>query len=809
MTSSALILRWSWRDLRAHWAKVLAIALVIAIGTGGYAGLTSNANWRRASYAASYGALGMYDLRVDLAAGGYVAEGALADVLGSIDHAAWISAVEERLLVSTQLDASHEGITVLVRSEITGSDFSQGGPDVNGYHAFEGRLVDDSDAGEMNVMVERSFANFYDLAPSGTVEITGNRTLHYVGQATTPEYFAVAPEGEIYASEANFGALFTTLETAQLLAGRTGEVNNAVLTLVPDGDRDLVQAEIEAALVAVGIGGTVASRDDNTAYSTLTNDVENDQQVFNVVAFLLFAGAVGAAFNLIHRLAEQQRREIGISMALGITPRRIAIRPFLVSAQIALVGVVLGIGVGILIGYGFQSVFEAFVPLPVWETSFQFGAFAGAAAIGFLVPFAATTFPIAKAVRVTPVDAIRPPHVGTKASKARRRRSLHADTFTVMPFRNLRRAKRRTLLTILGIAAVITVLVAILGIIDSLLGTLDAAEREAVGANEYRVTVTFDGFYASSSPELQALASAESVASTQEALRVGATLASEGDAFDVLLELIDLETGAWTPTLLEGGIEAGPGLIVAEKAADDLDVAPGDTISVRLPVRISATSFVFEVRELPVLGVHASPIRSTAYLDQSHGDLLGLGGLSNLAYVDPAPGSSVGDVQRELFESSSVASVQSVASTMEAVRDQMGSVVGVFRVIIAAALVLALLIAFNTASINLDERAREHATMFAYGIRVRTALRMAATETLVIGVLATTLGLLAGLALLTWMTQDLLTTTLPDIGLDVVLEPATIATVLVLGVVAVAIAPVFTVRRMRRMDLPGMLRLVE
>ena len=32
-------------------------------------------------------------------------------------------------------------------------------------------------------------------------------------------------------------------------------------------------------------------------------------------------------------------------------------------------------------------------------------------------------------------------------------------------------------------------------------------------------------------------------------------------------------------------------------------------------------------------------------------------------------------------------------------------------------LLLALLIAFNTASINADERAREEATMFAFGLR--------------------------------------------------------------------------------------------
>ena len=34
-----LWLRWSWRDLRARWLQVVAIALIIALGTGVFAGL--------------------------------------------------------------------------------------------------------------------------------------------------------------------------------------------------------------------------------------------------------------------------------------------------------------------------------------------------------------------------------------------------------------------------------------------------------------------------------------------------------------------------------------------------------------------------------------------------------------------------------------------------------------------------------------------------------------------------------------------------------------------------------------------------
>jgi len=123
--------------------------------------------------------------------------------------------------------------------------------------------------------------------------------------------------------------------------------------------------------------------------------------------------------------------------------------------------------------------------------------------------------------------------------------------------------------------------------------------------------------------------------------------------------------------------------------------------------------------------------------------------------------------------------------------------------------VLATLIAFLTASINLDARSREHATMFAFGVRVRTALAMAVTESSIIGIVATVLGVAGGIGVLQWMNRALFSSTLPDVGIQVTLEAATVVTVILLGVAAVAIAPLFTARRMRRMDLPGMLRLVE
>ncbi|MDR9451450.1 MAG: FtsX-like permease family protein, partial [Acidimicrobiia bacterium] len=802
----SLLLRWSWRDVRVHWVKVAAIALVIAIGTGGYAGLTSTTEWRRVSYDAGYAALGMYDLRVDLASGAAARQGDLIAAVVSIPSADLISGAEERLIFPTQVEVATSARTVVVRGEIVGTDFADGGPHVNGYHPLTGRLLTDADRGTRRVMVDRNFAKFYELAETGMVSVSGDRDLEFVGQATTPEYFMVAPEGEMFMSEATFAGLFATLETAQDLAGMPGRVNNLVLTLAAGADRDTVAAELAAALEALPVGTTILTREDNLSYMALTTDIDQDQAMFDALAFLLIAGAIGAAFNLIHRLAEQQRREIGIGMALGIRPGILATRPLLVGAQIAVLGVLFGVGIGAFIGEAMAAVFEDFIPLPIWLTAFPVPVFARVAAIGLVVPFLAGAIPVWRAVRVDPIEAIKPSY--------RKERGLHGarlkgNTFAVMPFRSLRRTARRTALTVLGVAAAVMVLMGFLGIMDSVFGAVDTAEREAVGREPARITVALDTFRLADSPEVAMIGAADTVQSAEPALRVAGSVRSEADDIEVFVDLVDLRDGMWSPSITAGEVLPTPGLLLTEKAAADLEAGVGDTVTLRHPRREGLGSYSFVETDLPVVATHPYPVRGFAYMDLAHAELFNLEGIVNAVNVLPVPGATVEEVQQELFALESVASVQSVTTSTEAVRDAFGQVLDIVQVMVVVVLLLALLIAFNTAAINLESRAREHATMFAFGVPVRTALRMAIIENLVIGTLATVIGVAGGLGMVWWMTRRLFAETMPDFALEVTLQPATLAVVVVMGVLAVAIAPVFTLRRMRRMDLPGTLRLVE
>ena len=274
------------------------------------------------------------------------------------------------------------------------------------------------------------------------------------------------------------------------------------------------------------------------------------------------------------------------------------------------------------------------------------------------------------------------------------------------------------------------------------------------------------------------------------------------------LELRDLDSKLWAPTVVERSDAAGPGIVITETAAEDLGVGVGDTVTLRHPRR-EGTSYRLVDSEVTVIGLNKFPIRSIAFMDLADASSMNLEGLTNLVVVDPAPGTSVTQAQRMLFGQPGVASVQPASAFIDSIRDALEDVLAILVVVEGAVLLLALLIAFNSASINADERAREHATMFAFGLRLRTVLRMATTEGAVIGILGTAAGLAAGWVLLGWLVRSLLPETLPDIGIVTFLAPSTVLTAVGLGVLAVALAPLLTSRKLRRMDIPSTLRVME
>ncbi len=781
-------------------------AVIIAIGTGTFAGLGGTTEWRLRSNDASYAKLNYHDLRVRLPDSTDVAQGSLLSAAHSITSSNQLTVAEERLVISTQVDASTAGRTVLVPGEIVGMAEKAR---VDSLHVVAGRLPV---GGSNEALLDSKFAKIRELPETGELLIAGGRRVTYHGIGYSPSYFRVVGGSQQLTGELDFAVLFMPLDTAQQLTGHTARVNDLVLRLAPGSDSGTVATELRVALRDVG--ATVETRDDDRVRRTLYADARNDEKMWTILSLLILAGASFAAFNLISRMVESERHEIGVGMAIGTPPIRLGLRPFLVGLQIAVLGVVLGVGVGLMAGNAMRQLLVEQMPLPVWITPFPVGRYFQAAIAGIVLPLLATIIPVRRALRVEPVEALRSQSPGSRVHLAAlaplaMRLRFPGHVVAMMPLRNVLRAPRRTLLTALGIAASIVTLVAVLGMLDSIVRTFERSDAEVGRSSPDRLQVALAGFFPADAPQVTAVADSPSVGRAEAGLRLGATMHRGSTEVETVVDLIDFSSAMWTPSISAGAAPIDrTGLVISEKAATDLGVKPGDTITLNHPVRTGLTYRLIDT-EMKIAGVHPNPLRFFSYLDTSQADLFNLDGIVDTVLVQPARGSSADDVKRALFQQPGVSSVQAVGVLGETLQQRMAPITGVLRVLEGFSLVLALLIAVNSATLAVEERRREQATMFAFGLPVRTVLRTIVIESALTAMLGTTIGIALGIGALRWLLSMLTTDTLPEVGIDPWLSPWSLATIVILGIGVVAAAPLFAWRRLRNTDIPSTLRVLE
>ena len=99
--------------------------------------------------------------------------------------------------------------------------------------------------------------------------------------------------------------------------------------------------------------------------------------------------------------------------------------------------------------------------------------------------------------------------------------------------------------------------------------------------------------------------------------------------------------------------------------------------------------------------------------------------------------------------------------------------------------------------------------MMAYGVRRRTIMRMAVIESGTLGILSTIIGIAGGFVFVNWAVITNVETTMPDIELTIGYTPQFLALAALLGIAAVAVAPLLTWRKLRRTDIPSTLRIME
>jgi putative ABC transport system permease protein len=198
------------------------------------------------------------------------------------------------------------------------------------------------------------------------------------------------------------GPIQINLRALEPLTGEAPAPDTFYIKVKAGADVRAVQQEVERAFLSSGINATILA-EQFAAGQNITRGVLNLFQSFMALGLLVGIAALGV---ISTRTVVERRQQIGVLRAIGFQSRMVALSLVLEASFIALVGLLIGTGVGIVLG---ESIVRTFFTQITPETPFVIPwaqlAFILLLAYGFSL--LTTIVPAYQAARIYPAEALR------------------------------------------------------------------------------------------------------------------------------------------------------------------------------------------------------------------------------------------------------------------------------------------------------------------------------------------------------------------------------------------------------------------
>lgn len=659
------------------------------------------------------------------------------------------------------------------------------------------------EAGRVNeVMVNESFAasNGFSLGDRFQVTLNGQkREVQIVGTALSPEFIYNIGPGALMPDDRRFAILWMAEDVLAAAFDLEGAFNALSLSLTRGAQSAEVTQQLEDILRPYGGTGAVL-RKDQISNAFLEGELKQLDVMARIVPPIFLVISAFLVNMVLGRLIALEREQIGLLKALGYRDREIAWHYVKLALVIGALGVGLGWGFGLWAGRGMAVLYQQFFHFP-YLVFVQYPAtwvISGAAGL------AAATLGALGAVRrvvvLRPAVAMSPP-APTRFRQGLLDRALHLlrpRQTTMMIVRAITRWPLRAALTSLGIATSAAVMVASMFMFDAMDELMEVSFAQI---NRQDAVVSF----ALERPEavLDEVENLPGVLLAEGTWDLAARMEHGPYRRDVaisglrpgndLARVFDAETGA--------EVRPEHGVVLSRRLAGHLKVQVGDVLRVEFPQMGQAQHEVVVtglVKQFFGLGAWMEVNTLAALLNRAP-RVTG----ANLE-IDTAEAPALYAAVKDIPAISGVTLMARIRQSFDDTIAQNAGMTTTINSVLAA--LIAIGVVYNSARIQLSERARELASLRILGFTRGEVSYILLGELAILTLVAIPLGLWMGAGLAAGMVVGF-DSDLYSIPL-VITRETYVRAVLVVVLAAVASALIVR-RRIDRMDLVAVMKTRE
>lgn len=485
---------------------------------------------------------------------------------------------------------------------------------------------------------------------------------------------------------------------------------------------------------------------DYTGYGENADRMRAIGEVFPAIFFLV---AALISLTTMTRMVEEQRTQIGTLKALGYERHSIAGKYL----GYALLATVSGSVVGILFGekvfpyiiinaYGimYQHMNDIVIPY-----NLEYGL--GAAAAALASTLLATVFSCYKELREQAAELMRPPtpKQGQRVMLERVKFIWKRLNFSwKASIRNLVRYKKRLFMTIFGIGGCMALMLVGFGLKDSIFAIVDIQYGE-IQLYDGNIILSDDATEEEKGSIISTLEKDSKMAGSTEGILSQITVGNGEEWHDVYLDVPKNVEEFSEFVVLQDRVTNekyeldDSGAILTEKMATELDVEPGDTVTIRdenrgdLEVEISAVCENYMSHYL-----YMTP----AYYEKVYGEQPDYNSIFyKTADRITEEAERIGE---EALTLPGALSVSYTTDLREQVDNMLGALDEVIVVLIISAGMLAFVVLYNLNNINITERQRELATLKVLGFYNGEVAMYVYRENIVLTCLGAIFGIILG-----------------------------------------------------------------